>query len=150
MTFSWSSGSRGGPRYLQLVDLLHDEVLAVLCLPPCLLLDGPCIWSHGQVMLDDMAWYAGEIRRIPREDVIVLSEENYESPLPPEGEAVPDGHGMLSTVTKGDLLRELRFLLEFTLPRPYPRSGPKIRAPWRGRVGWRRPPASPGELRVWG
>src|SRR3954471_247706 len=85
----------------QLLDLFGDELLALHCLFPDSLLDGPRMRTDGNVVLDYFPRNAGDVRRLPRRHIDIRPQESNERAFLFRVESGTDGEGTTSAVLLG-------------------------------------------------
>src|SRR3954471_10724583 len=102
----------------QLLDLFGDEFLALHCLFPDSLLDGPRTRTDGKVVLDYFPGNAGDVRWLPRKHIDIRPQESNERAFLFRVESGTDGEGTTSAVLLGGHLIGRRWssrrLLVFT------------------------------------
>src|SRR4051812_31069253 len=85
----------------QLLDFFCDELLALHCLFPNFLLDGPRMRTDGKVVLNYFPGNTGDVRRLPRKHVDVRPQESNERAFLFRVESGTDGEGTTSAVLLG-------------------------------------------------
>ena len=85
----------------QFLDFFCDEFLALQCLFPDFLLDGPRMRTDGKVVLNYFLGNTGDIRRLPRKHVDIRPQESNERAFLFGVKSGTDGEGTTSAVLLG-------------------------------------------------
>src|SRR4051812_38248928 len=85
----------------QLLDLLRDEFLALHCLLPDFLLDGPRMRTDGKVVLNHFPGNAGDVRRLPGKHIDIRPQESNERAFLFGVQSGTDGESATSAVLLG-------------------------------------------------
>src|SRR3954466_7809194 len=85
----------------QLLDLFCDEFLALRCLLPDFLLDGPRMRTDGKVVLNYFPGNTGDVGRLPRKHIDVRPQESNERAFLFRVESGTDGESTTSAVLLG-------------------------------------------------
>ena len=93
----------------QFLDFFCDEFLALHCLFPDFLLDGPRMRTDGKVVLNYFPGNTGDVRRLPCKYVDVRPQESNERAFLFRVESGTDGEGTTSAVLLGGHLLGLRW-----------------------------------------
>src|SRR4051812_2145228 len=86
---------------LQLLDLFCNELLALHCLLPDSLLDGPRVRTDGEVVLNHFPGNAGDVRWLPGKHIDIRPQESNERAFLFGVERGTDGEGTTSAVLLG-------------------------------------------------
>ena len=95
--------------YFQLLDFLCDEFLALHCLFPDFLLDGPRMRTDGKMVLDYFPGNTGDIRRLPCKHVDIRPQESNERAFLFGVKSGADGEGTTNAILLGGHLLGLRW-----------------------------------------